>query len=77
MSFKGSLGVSETEASYGRVQTAVFGSDGTDAKESHTGSPGANGLKGMSTASGSSIIHENGISYKPHSGVYHYIYLTP
>ena len=75
MEFKGSLGVSETEASYGKVQTALFGTDGTDAASTKTGSPGTYGLKGSSSG-GRASITENDIIYKPYSGVYHTMYIT-
>ncbi|GEM_PF-4236456 len=75
MTFKGSLGESETEISYGQVKTAAFGSDGTDAATTTTGKPGAYGVKGTATGSGRTSITEGDIIYKPNSGVYQYIYI--
>ena len=75
ISFEGSLGMSETESSYGKVTPIAFGADGGDAKPVNGSNPGAYGAKGTNNQPRSTILYNN-IEYRPMSAVYNTIYLT-
>ena len=72
--FSGSLGISETDSSYGKVTPVTFGADGTDAKPVNGSSPGQYGSKG-SSAQPRPFIRYNNREYKPLGAVYQTVYL--